>query len=162
MVLAILLIGLALEEALNLYSLALLEEIEDCLVIVLDPTLEALDGRRGNLHATLLLGGLDGYTKASEAALLKVSYFCVLADKTYYCEIVTCAELLGDVLKDTKSNLEARIAAERGACEDKFRIAKNAKAAGMDATHDTVHEMAKDEARHCAGFMGLYKRYFGE
>lgn len=70
------------------------------------------------------------------------------------------AELLGDVLKDTKSNLEARIAAERGACEDKFRIAKNAKAAGMDATHDTVHEMAKDEARHCAGFMGLYERYF--
>ena len=72
------------------------------------------------------------------------------------------AELLGDVLKDTKSNLEARIAAEREACEDKFRIAKNAKAAGMDATHDTVHEMAKDEARHCAGFTGLYKRYFGK
>ena len=72
------------------------------------------------------------------------------------------AELLGDVLKDTKSNLEARIAAERGACEDKFRIAKNAKAAGMDATHDTVHEMAKDEARHCAGFIGLYERYFGK
>lgn len=70
------------------------------------------------------------------------------------------AELLGDVLKDTKSNLEARIAAERGACEDKFRIARNAKAANMDATHDTVHEMAKDEARHCAGFQGLYKRYF--
>ena len=59
-----------------------------------------------------------------------------------------------------EANLEARIAAEKGACEDKFRIAKNAKAAGMDATHDTVHEMAKDEARHCAGFMGLYKRYF--
>ena len=72
------------------------------------------------------------------------------------------AELLGDVLKDTKSNLEARIAAERGACEDKFRIAKNAKMAGMDATHDTVHEMAKDEARHCAGFIGLYDRYFGK
>ena len=72
------------------------------------------------------------------------------------------AELLGDVLKDTKSNLVARLAAESGACEDKFRIAKNAKAAGMDATHDTVHEMAKDEARHCAGFMGLYKRYFSK
>ena len=72
------------------------------------------------------------------------------------------AELLGDVLKDTKSNLKARIAAEKGACEDKFRIAKNAKAAGMDATHDTVHEMAKDEARHCAGFIGLYERYFGD
>ena len=71
------------------------------------------------------------------------------------------AELLGDVLKDTKSNLEARIAAERGACEDKFRIAKNAKAAGMDATHDTVHEMARDEARHGKAFEGLLKRYFG-
>ena len=70
------------------------------------------------------------------------------------------AELLGDVLSDTKSNLEARIAAERDACADKFRIARNAKAAGMDATHDTVHEMAKDEARHCAGFIGLHKRYF--
>ena len=70
------------------------------------------------------------------------------------------AELLGDVLGDTKANLEARIAAEKGACEDKFRIAKNAKAAGMDATHDTVHEMAKDEARHCAGFNGLYNRFF--
>ena len=70
------------------------------------------------------------------------------------------AELLGDVLKDTKANLEARIAAEKGACEDKFRIAKLAKEQGSDAIHDTVHEMAKDEARHCAGFAGLYKRYF--
>ena len=49
-----------------------------------------------------------------------------------------------------------------GACEDKFRIAKNAKAAGFDAIHDTVHEMAKDEARHGAGFAGLLKRYFGK
>ena len=94
MVLAILLIGLALEEALNLYSLALLEEIEDCLVIVLDPALEALDGRRGNLHATLLLGCLDVFTKTSEAALLKFSKLFVLADKTYYCEIVTCVHNL--------------------------------------------------------------------
>ena len=70
------------------------------------------------------------------------------------------AELLGEVLGDTKSNLEARIAAEKGACEDKFRIAKLAKEQGSDAIHDTVHEMAKDEARHCAGFEGLYKRYF--
>ena len=70
------------------------------------------------------------------------------------------AELLGEVLGDTKSNLEARIAAEKGACEDKFRIAKLAKEQGSDAIHDTVHEMAKDEARHAAGFAGLYKRYF--
>ena len=81
MVLAILLIGLTLEETLHLYSLALLEEIEECLIIILDPGLEALDGRRGNLHSTLLLGGLDGYAKTSEAALLKVSNFCVLAIK---------------------------------------------------------------------------------
>jgi hypothetical protein len=94
MVLAILLIGLTLEETLHLYSLALLEEIEECLVIILDPGLEVLDGRRGNLHATLLLGGLDGYAKTSDAALLKVSNFCVLADKTYYCEIVTCVHNL--------------------------------------------------------------------
>lgn len=52
MVLAILLIGLTLEETLHLYSLALFEEIEECLVIILDPGLEALDGRRGNLHST--------------------------------------------------------------------------------------------------------------
>jgi rubrerythrin len=70
------------------------------------------------------------------------------------------AELLGDVVWDTKTNLEKRMAAESGACADKFRIAKNAKAKGMDATHDTVHEMAKDEARHGSGFQGLYNRYF--
>lgn len=72
------------------------------------------------------------------------------------------AELLGECVWDTKTNLEKRAAAEAGACEDKFRIAKNAKAAGFDAIHDTVHEMAKDEARHGAGFAGLLKRYFGE
>ena len=77
-----------------------------------------------------------------------------------YLAMARQADLLGEVLGDTKSNLEARIAAEKGACEDKFRIAKLAKEQGSDAIHDTVHEMAKDEARHCAGFAGLYKRYF--
>ena len=70
------------------------------------------------------------------------------------------AELLGEVVWDTKTNLEKRMNAEAGACEDKFRIAKNAKAAGWDAIHDTVHEMAKDEARHGKGFEGLFNRYF--
>ena len=70
------------------------------------------------------------------------------------------AELLGEVLGDTKSNLEARIAAEKGACAEKFEAAKKAKAEGSDALHDTIHEMAKDEARHAAGFIGLYNRYF--
>ena len=72
------------------------------------------------------------------------------------------AELLGEVVWDTKTNLEKRAAAEAGACEDKFRIAKLAKAQNLDAIHDTVHEMARDEARHGQGFAGLLKRYFGK
>ena len=72
------------------------------------------------------------------------------------------AELLGEVLTDsTEKNLKMRADAEAGACEGKFDLAKRAKAAGLDAIHDTVHEMAKDEARHGAGFKGLLKRYFG-
>jgi rubrerythrin len=70
------------------------------------------------------------------------------------------AELLGEVVWDTKTNLQKRMLAESGACEDKMRIARNAKAAGLDAIHDTVHEMAKDEARHGKGFEGLFNRYF--
>jgi len=70
------------------------------------------------------------------------------------------AELLGEVVWDTKTNLEKRMAAEAGACEDKTRIAKLAKAQGLDAIHDTVHEMARDEARHGQGFTGLYNRFF--
>lgn len=71
------------------------------------------------------------------------------------------AELLGDCVWDTKTNLEKRMNAEAGACEDKARIAKRAKELNLDAIHDTVHEMARDESRHGRGFEGLYKRYFG-
>ena len=71
------------------------------------------------------------------------------------------AELLGDCVWDTKTNLEKRMNAEAGACEDTARIAKRAKELNLDAIHDTVHEMARDEARHGRGFEGLYKRYFG-
>ena len=70
------------------------------------------------------------------------------------------AELLGDVVWDTKTNLEKRKDAECGACEDKKRIAVRAKQLNLDAIHDTVHEMCKDEARHGKGFEGLYNRYF--
>ncbi|RXI23071.1 MAG: reverse rubrerythrin [Candidatus Amulumruptor caecigallinarius] len=70
------------------------------------------------------------------------------------------AELLGDVVWDTKTNLEKRMNAESGACEDKMRIARRAKELNLDAIHDTVHEMAKDEARHGRGFKGLFDRYF--
>ena len=71
------------------------------------------------------------------------------------------AELLGEVVTDsTKKNLQMRAEAEAGACAGKLEIAKRAKALNYDAIHDTVHEMAKDEARHGAGFQGLLKRYF--
>ena len=72
------------------------------------------------------------------------------------------AELLGDCVWDTKTNLYKRMMAEAGANADKMRIAANAKKAGLDAIHDTVHEMAKDEARHGRGFAALYKRFFGD
>ncbi|GHT14450.1 rubrerythrin [Bacteroidia bacterium] len=72
------------------------------------------------------------------------------------------AELLGDVVWDTKTNLKKRMEAECGACEDKKRIATLAKQQNLDAIHDTVHEMAKDEARHGKGFEGLYNRYFAQ
>jgi rubrerythrin len=71
------------------------------------------------------------------------------------------AELLGEVLTDsTKKNVTMRADAEQGACASKLEIAKRAKELGYDAIHDTVHEMARDEARHGAGFEGLLNRYF--
>ena len=72
------------------------------------------------------------------------------------------AELLGEVLTDsTKKNLEMRVEAENGATLGKTMLAKKAKEQGLDAIHDTVHEMARDEARHGKAFAGLLKRYFG-
>lgn len=72
------------------------------------------------------------------------------------------AELLGEVVAaDTKTNLEARVAAEHGACQSKKDIATRAKELGLDAIHDTVHEMCKDEARHGQVFKGLLDRFFG-
>ena len=73
------------------------------------------------------------------------------------------AELLGEVVTDsTKKNLELRVDAENGATLGKFELAKMAKAQNLDAIHDTVHEMARDEARHGKAFEGLLKRYFGK
>lgn len=71
------------------------------------------------------------------------------------------AEILGEVVtSSTKKNLEMRIDAEHGACDGKKQLAALAKQQNLDAIHDTVHEMAKDEARHGCGFLGLYNRYF--
>lgn len=72
------------------------------------------------------------------------------------------AELLGEVVTNsTKKNLELRVAAENGATAGKADLAKRAKEANLDAIHDTVHEMARDEARHGKAFAGLLQRYFG-
>ncbi|MFR6360969.1 NADH peroxidase [Amedibacterium intestinale] len=71
------------------------------------------------------------------------------------------AELLGEVVTDsTKKNLEMRVDAENGATAGKFDLAKRAKEHNLDAIHDTVHEMARDEARHGKAFKGLLDRYF--
>ena len=73
------------------------------------------------------------------------------------------AELLGEVITDsTKKNLEMRVEAENGATAGKTELAKMAKAANLDAIHDTVHEMARDEARHGKAFAGLLARYFSK
>lgn len=72
------------------------------------------------------------------------------------------AEMLGEVLvADTKTNLQARVAAENGACQGKKDLATRAKKLDYDAVHDTVHEMCKDEQRHGMAFAGLLKRHFG-
>ena len=73
------------------------------------------------------------------------------------------AELLGEVLTDsTEKNLKMRVEAENGATAGKTALAKRAKELNLDAIHDTVHEMARDEARHGKAFAGLLKRYFGK
>ena len=71
------------------------------------------------------------------------------------------AELLGEVVAaDTKANLQVRVDAEHGACQGKKDLATLAKKLNLDAIHDTVHEMCKDEARHGKAFKGLLDRYF--
>ena len=89
---------------------------------------------------------------------------CLYWEKAAYEEAELAAkfaELLGEVLTDsTKKNLQMRVDAESGACAGKMELAKKAKALNLDAIHDTVHEMAKDEARHGRGMQGLLDRYF--
>ena len=70
---------------------------------------------------------------------------------------------MGEVVTDsTKKNLEMRVEAENGATAGKVDLATRAKQQGLDAIHDTVHEMARDEARHGRAFKGLLERYFGK
>ena len=126
---------------------------------------EVMEGRRANFAGECTEVGMylamarvaerEGYPEVAEAY------------KRYAYEeaehAAKFAELLGEVVTDsTEKNLALRLAAGTGACEGKLAIAKRAKQLGYDAIHDTVHEMAKDEARHGAGFAGLLKRYFGK
>lgn len=126
---------------------------------------EIMDGLRANFEGECTEIGM--YLAMSRAAEREGYPEVAEAYKRYAYEeaehAAKFAELLGEVVTpSTKKNLEMRAAAETGACEGKLKLAKRAKELGLDAVHDTVHEMAKDEARHGAGFKGLLKRYFSK
>ncbi|RDY24619.1 NADH peroxidase [Romboutsia maritimum] len=95
----------------------------------------------------------DGYPEVAEA------YTRIAYEEAEHAS--KFAEILGEVVEpDTRQNLKARVEAEYGAAEGKLKLAKKAKELGLDAVHDTVHEMCKDEARHGKAFLGLLNRYF--
>ena len=125
---------------------------------------EIIDGLRANFNGECMEVGMylamsrvaarEGYPEIAlywkEAALEEAEHAAKFA------------ELLGEcVSASTKENLTVRVAAENGATAGKFELAKLAKQLNLDAIHDTVHEMAKDEARHGRAFQGLLERYFG-
>ena len=126
---------------------------------------ELLDGLRANFTGECTEVGMylamsrqadrEGYPEVAEA-YKRIAY--EEADHA-----ARFAELLGEVVvPDTKSNLSARVEAEYGACEGKKKLATLAKEHNLDAIHDTVHEMCKDEARHGKAFKGLLDRYFNK
>ena len=122
---------------------------------------EIMEGLRANFNGECCVVGM--YLAMSRVAEREGYPEVAEAFKRYAFEeaehAAKFAELLGEVVTDsTKKNLEMR--AEHGACDGKLKIAVKAKQLGYDAIHDTVHEMAKDEARHGRGFDGLLKRYF--
>jgi rubrerythrin len=125
---------------------------------------EILEGLRANFTGECTEVGMylamsrqadrDGYPEVAEA------YKKIAFEEADHA--AKFAELLGEVLEaDTKANLNARVQAEYGACKGKKDLATKAKQLNLDAIHDTVHEMCKDEARHGKAFEGLLKRYFG-
>jgi rubrerythrin len=125
---------------------------------------EILDGLRANFTGECTEVGMylamsrqadrEGYPEVAEA------YKRIAYEEADHAS--RFAEMLGEVVVGcTKENLKARVAAERGACAGKKKIATRAKELNLDAIHDSVHEMCKDEARHGMAFEGLLKRYFG-
>lgn len=124
---------------------------------------EIIDGLNENFHGECTEIGMylamsrvadrEGYPEIAEA------YKRIAYEEAEHA--AKFAEMLGDVVtSSTKKNLEMRYMAEGGACEGKLKLAKRAKELNLDAIHDTVHEMAKDEARHGAAFKGMLDRYF--
>ncbi len=129
-----------------------------------DVDAEILEGLRANFQGECIEVGMylamsrqadrEGYPEVAEA------YKRIAWEEAEHAS--KFAELLGEVVAaDTKENLRVRVEAEHGACAGKKQIATRAKELGLDAIHDTVHEMCKDEARHGQAFAGLLKRYFG-
>ena len=132
--------------------------------IIKDVPQEIIDGLRANFNGECTEVGM--YLAMSRAAFREgYPEIGLYYEKAAYEEAehaAKFAELLGEVITDsTKKNLEMRVDAECGATEGKMAIAKKAKELGLDAIHDTVHEMARDEARHGKAFKGLLERYFG-
>ena len=131
--------------------------------IVRDIPAEALDALRANFIGECTEVGMylamsrqadrQGYPEVAEA------YKRIAFEEADHA--AKFAEILGEVVvPDTKANLRARVEAEYGACEGKKKLATLAKQHNLDAIHDTVHEMCKDEARHGCAFKGLLDRYF--
>ena len=125
---------------------------------------EIIDGLRANFNGECTEVGM--YLAMSRAAAREgYPEIALYWEKAAYEEAehaAKFAEMLGEcVSASTKENLAVRVAAENGATAGKLELAKMAKAANLDAIHDTVHEMAKDEARHGKAFKGLLERYFG-
>lgn len=126
---------------------------------------EIIDGLRANFDGECMEVGMylamarvadrEGYPEVAEA------YTRIAFEEAGHA--ARFAELLGEcVTNSTEENLRRRVEAEYGATSGKFDIAKRAKQLGFDAIHDTVHEMAKDEARHGRAFLGLLERHFNK
>ncbi len=124
---------------------------------------EIIEGLRANFNGECMEVGMylamarvadrEGYPEVAEA------YTRIAFEEANHA--ARFAELLGECVTDsTEENLRRRVEAEYGATSGKFEIAKRAKKLGFDAIHDTVHEMAKDEARHGRSFLGLLERHF--
>ncbi len=131
--------------------------------IIKDVPQEIIDGLRANFNGECTEVGM--YLAMTRAAFREgYPEIGMYWEKAAYEEAehaAKFAEMLGEVVSpSTKKNLEMRVAAENGATAGKFELAKMAKQNNLDAIHDTVHEMAKDEARHGKAFQGLLNRYF--